>query len=164
MNQRLENSLERIIFLLQESDGRLEYSRLIKRLISKNADMFYDTDTLLAKLKELDYIQEYSAFVQLTPTGNNFKGFHDIKYQEYLTEKEKNLNLENLELQNQVLKNQNLAESRQSEIDNLTIENLRLQNKQMKRYILYSILGFIAGGILTNIKDIINLIQQLLHK
>ncbi|HMB99870.1 MAG TPA: hypothetical protein VKN14_02410 [Flavobacteriaceae bacterium] len=45
------------------------------------------------------------------------------------------------------------------EIDRLTKVNLELQNKQMKRYIIYSIIAFILGGILTNLKDIFQLLN-----
>jgi len=44
------------------------------------------------------------------------------------------------------------------EIDRLTKENLELQNRQLKRYILYSAIAFILGALITNIKDIINLL------
>lgn len=42
----------------------------------------------------------------------------------------------------------------QNSIQQLTTENLRLQNRQMKRSILYSIIGFISGAILTNYKEL----------
>lgn len=45
------------------------------------------------------------------------------------------------------------------EIDRLTIVNLELQNKQMKRYVIYSIISFILGGLLTNVKDILQLLN-----
>jgi|26BtaG_2_1085354.scaffolds.fasta_scaffold00362_5 hypothetical protein len=48
---------------------------------------------------------------------------------------------------------QNLSD----EINRLTKVNLELQNKQMKRYILYSVISFILGAITTNIKSILNM-------
>lgn len=42
----------------------------------------------------------------------------------------------------------------QNTIQQLTTENLRLQNRQMKRSILYSIIGFISGAVLTNYKEL----------
>ena len=50
-------------------------------------------------------------------------------------------------------------ENSELEIQRLTIENLELQNKQLKRTVLYSIIGFIMGGIITNLKDILILLK-----
>lgn len=50
------------------------------------------------------------------------------------------------------LKTENLA---------LQNKNLILQNKRLKRHVLYSIISFIAGAILTNIKDILILLNIL---
>jgi hypothetical protein len=50
-------------------------------------------------------------------------------------------------------------ENSELEIQRLTIENLKLQNKQLKRTVLYSIIGFIMGGIITNLKDILILLK-----
>lgn len=47
-------------------------------------------------------------------------------------------------------------------IKKLTLENLELSNKHKKRYILYSIIGFVCGAIVTNIKDIIEFIKSFL--
>ena len=47
------------------------------------------------------------------------------------------------------------------EIQRLTIENLQLQNKQLNRTVLYSIIGFVMGGIVTNLKDILTLMKIL---
>ena len=38
-------------------------------------------------------------------------------------------------------------------------ENLKLQNKHLRRYILYAIVGFIAGVIVTNWKEILFLLR-----
>lgn len=43
----------------------------------------------------------------------------------------------------------------------LNAENLKLQNRQLKRYVWYSIIGFIAGAAITNVKGIISLIREL---
>jgi len=42
----------------------------------------------------------------------------------------------------------------QKEVSLLTVENLKLQNRQMKRYVLYSIVGFVMGIVASNIKEI----------
>jgi len=162
MDDRLKQSLEEIIYLLQESDGILDYSRLIKRLISKGRDEFYSFEKLLHKLKDLELIENANgSSIKLTSIGNEFKGFDQIDYQKYRETKIEILNIENLELTNQNLTIQNSSLNRQIEIDNLTIENLKLQNNEMKRRILYAIISFTAGAILTNIKDIINFISTL---
>jgi hypothetical protein len=65
------------------------------------------------------------------------------------TEKENKENYSKKEKERQNLKD---------EIDRLTKENLELQNRQLKRYILYSVIAFILGALITNIKDILNLL------
>jgi len=61
------------------------------------------------------------------------------------------------------LSKQDLAEKDlQTQINKLTKVNLELQNNDLDKKILYSIFSFIAGAILTNIKDIIELIKSLL--
>lgn len=162
MDDRLKQSLQQIIWVIQKSEGSIEYSRLIKRLLVKGRDEFYSVEKLLIKLRELELIEkENGAFIKLTMLGNEFVSFDEIDYQKYRVAKAENLNLENLELQNESLKIQNSSQDRQIEIDKLTIENLYLQNKQIKRYIFYSIISFVFGAVLTNIKDIITLISNL---
>jgi hypothetical protein len=74
------------------------------------------------------------------------------------------LQVENLKLQNDNLKYQNSLRTQQSEIDRLTIENLKLQNKQLRRYIFYSIIGFVAGAFLSKIKEIIDFFVGLIQR
>jgi hypothetical protein len=49
------------------------------------------------------------------------------------------------------------------EINKLTKENLILQNKDLKRKVLFGIIGFIIGAIITNLKDIIAFLQVILE-
>lgn len=58
-----------------------------------------------------------------------------------------------------ILKHQNEIKDKELKIIDLTAKNLRLQNKQMKRAVLYSIIGFLAGAIITNLKDILILLN-----
>lgn len=51
----------------------------------------------------------------------------------------------------------------QNSIQQLTTENLRLQNRQMKRSILYSIIGFISGAILTNYKELWDWLKAIIQ-
>lgn len=46
-------------------------------------------------------------------------------------------------------------------IKDLTAKNLRLQNRQLKRNVLYSILGFIGGYIISNLKDVLQFLKLL---
>lgn len=52
----------------------------------------------------------------------------------------------------------------QNSIQQLTTENLRLQNRQMKRSILYSIIGFISGAILTNYKELWDWLKAIIQQ
>ena len=48
-------------------------------------------------------------------------------------------------------------EAKDDKIKNLTAKNLTLQNRQLKRQAFYSVIGFSAGAVLTNLKDILDL-------
>jgi hypothetical protein len=54
-------------------------------------------------------------------------------------------------------------ELKKLQTDNLKLqnENLVLQNKHIKRYVLYALVSFIIGAIVTNIKDILILLDIL---
>ncbi|MEZ7496597.1 hypothetical protein QO206_13970 [Leeuwenhoekiella aequorea] len=52
---------------------------------------------------------------------------------------------------------QNLIRKKEEEIRNLTSENLKLQNKQLKRVIVYSIISFVAGAIVSNLEEILTI-------
>lgn len=82
-------------------------------------------------------ILDGSSNIKLTELGRNY--FNNI-------EKEK-IEFRNLELQN--------------EVSELTKINLNLQNTHLKRYILFSIISFVVGAILTNLKDIIALLNKI---
>tara|TARA_R110000823_G_C15647639_1_gene470606 strand:+ start:69 stop:527 length:459 start_codon:yes stop_codon:yes gene_type:complete len=56
-------------------------------------------------------------------------------------------------------KKENERQELKDEIDRLTKVNLELQNKQMKRYVVYSIIAFVLGAIITNVKDILILLN-----
>lgn len=154
MDRRLEGALEQILYILQERQYPIEYGRLLKTLYNRNGDRFYEIDFKINKLKDLGYLHDNEALLQLTSKGDEFKGFGEIKYQEYLEEKERSLSISNLELKNESL-------NRQSEIDRLTIENLELQNRQLRRYVIYSIVGFMAGAFVSNLNEIIAFIAKL---
>lgn len=162
MDRRLENSLEKIIYTLQERNGSLEEYRLQRSILSNGGDNFYDIKTLIRRLEQLELIEENSFRVTLTQKGWEFKGFEHIRYEEFEKKSAQNLAQENLRLQNENLVFQNSSGIRQTEIDKLTIENLKLQNKQIRNYVFYSIVAFLAGAILTNYKEIWSFIKTLI--
>ncbi len=47
----------------------------------------------------------------------------------------------------------------ENKVLNLTEINLNLQNTHFKRYVIFSLISFIAGAILTNIKDILTILN-----
>lgn len=57
------------------------------------------------------------------------------------------------------LEKQNLILEIEEEIRSLTSKNLQLQNKQLKRVVLYSIISFVAGAIVSNLKEILVLLN-----
>ena len=69
----------------------------------------------------------------------------------YLTEQE-NIDKENQKIDNEL----NILQIENARLQN---ENLKLQNKHLKRYILYAVIGFVAGVIVTNWKEIIYLLK-----
>lgn len=77
------------------------------------------------------------------------KGGFKKQVENSITEKENKKKESKKETERQSLKD---------EIDRLTKENLELQNQQLKRYILYSVIAFILGALITNIKDILHLL------
>ena len=58
------------------------------------------------------------------------------------------------------LEEENRVEELDLKIKELTAINLNLQNKQLKRYILYSVISFVLGAISTNIKEVLNFLNQ----
>lgn len=69
------------------------------------------------------------------------------------------LEIKNLELLNENAEYVKSIRAKEENIRLLTEENLLLQNRQLRRYILYSIIAFLAGAFLTNIKYLWNLIS-----
>lgn len=59
------------------------------------------------------------------------------------------------------IKNQKEIESLNKRLTELSIINLELQNRKLKRELLFGIIGFIIGVIITNWKDILILMKVL---
>ncbi|WP_417859521.1 hypothetical protein [Xanthomarina gelatinilytica] len=72
-----------------------------------------------------------------------------IKYYSDLKENDSKVEIES--------KKETERQDLRDEIDRLTKVNLELQNKQMRRYVVYSIIAFMLGAIITNVKDILDL-------
>jgi hypothetical protein len=95
------------------------------------------------------------------------KVFKSGGWLKYLSDLEKNhtelelKKLEKEELELELLKHQNKIKDKEREIIKLTAKNLRLQNRQMKRAVLYSIIGFLTGIIATNLEDILILLNLM---
>lgn len=100
--------------------------------------------------KYFEYIDGTNDHIKITPETKDI-----IDNNESLSEY---LNQEIKQIQSEQIENHDL---KKLQFDNLKLqnENLVLQNKQMKRYILYSAISFVSGAILTNIKDILKLLD-----
>lgn len=51
----------------------------------------------------------------------------------------------------------------QYRIDELTEKNLKLQNREMKYKVFFAIIGFFAGAVVSNIKDISEFLKQYIR-
>lgn len=73
------------------------------------------------------------------------------------------LNIKKKEKENKI-KQENERQRLKDEIDRLTLINLELRNKQLKRYIVYSVISFVLGILATNAKDIITILKTQILK
>ncbi|MCY0977178.1 hypothetical protein PGH12_01325 [Chryseobacterium wangxinyae] len=155
--QKQEFTLELIIKFLKERSGYSDYYGL-QRMLTKANLFYFEAGFLADRLQQLEYAEyKPSESIKLTQKGWNFISFSYLKQHE-----DKQINLHELTTQNLILQNENLeyqnsAITKQKEIDDLTVENLKLQNKQFTRYIIYSIIAFVLGAIVTNLEFIYNL-------
>ncbi|PHS63376.1 MAG: hypothetical protein COB12_09510 [Flavobacterium sp.] len=83
----------------------------------------------------------------------------DLKNSDLKESNKSDLEVKNLKLENESFEYQKSIRKKEKKIKKLTSENLRLQNRQMKRVVLYSIIGFVAGAIISNLKDILILLN-----
>ncbi len=96
----------------------------------------------------------------LTPKGNQFTNFEDLEKLSKKVDEREELEVKNIRLENENLEYQKSIRGLSKDISDLTKTNLELQNKHLKKYILYSILGFIVGVLVTNWKEIIILYSE----
>ncbi|REH50595.1 hypothetical protein C7448_104207 [Tenacibaculum gallaicum] len=160
--ERQEAALQLIVHTLKDRSGRMDFYRL-ERELHRSGHTYFEPAFLADRLQQLE-LAEYTPLqsIKLTQKGWDFTTFYDLRMESNKENETQYLTTENLKLQNENLKHQNSVVEKQSEIDNLTIENLKLQNTQLKRYIIYSVIAFVAGAILTNLKPIWNLIKSLI--
>ena len=115
-------------------------SDLVKNgLVVSTSDTSEIFDRAIVFLKSKGFIKQGDKAFKYEPNSETFE-IHKIGIKEYL-------------------KDTNFIKELELKIKELTVKNLELQNKQMKRTVLYSIIGFLAGAIVTNLKDILILLN-----
>lgn len=137
-SQRGDNFLKKLL-----SDGALERQTVY--------DFFNDRDEAIVVCKILE---QKSIMVLEGPTYND--PFSIVIPEDGILTFLKNGGLTKISAD---LEKQNSVKDKDNEIRDLTAKNLRLQNKQLKRYILYSIIFFILGVVTSNLKDILTLLK-----
>lgn len=90
-------------------------------------------------LKTKEFLKSNGKMTQYNPTSEIYE-IKKIGIEKYL---EKESRVEELDLK----------------IKELTAANLNLQNKQLKRYILYSVISFVLGAISTNLDKVLKLLK-----
>ncbi|NRS90916.1 hypothetical protein HNQ02_003869 [Flavobacterium sp. 7E] len=160
LNELIEINLK----LLYESPDKQVWKT---ELIDENGDKVDDHNRFAKILEEkrlvnIDRVQGF--LCNLTQFGNDV--FIDGGWIKYLEseklklekiESKEFLEVENLKLQKESAEHSKTLRQKEDEIRNLTIHNLTLQNRQLRMYVLYSIISFISGAVLTNLKDILDL-------
>lgn len=167
MNDLLKNDIKVLDFIINEvlfKNSVNEHNLVENGLISNDLKINFQTRKTESSTKEfkrlISILKEYNvcdiletkddiiiSFNDLTLSFQNSGGFKKLFKEQKLKRKKDRLEFDNLKLQN--------------EVSELTKINLSLQNKHLKRYILYSLISFIAGAILTNGKDILNLLNSI---
>jgi hypothetical protein len=149
---------------MDKKKGNTIYSFL--KLLNKETDMVFaqisdiefdatNDGEIVDYIRENDLIRSkkgefsYDALVYITQNGRNILEYNS--WEDYIESKNKSIK--------KSYKKENERQELKDEIDRLTKVNLELQNKHLKRYIIYSIISFILGGILTNLKDIFQLLN-----
>ncbi|RZK47875.1 MAG: hypothetical protein EOO99_12050 [Pedobacter sp.] len=154
MDKKTEEHLEFVLRKLKAGTGSYNINRL--RLNLRQEGYEYRADFLAERLKGMELIEIKDNEIKLTQKGWEFDDFETVRNEKNKEQLSKHLSVENLQLQNENLNYANSLKDQQAIINGLTIENLTLQNRQLRRQILFSIIGFIAGAILTNYKEVID--------
>lgn len=150
---------------------------------TKNNELFHynfiqENGRPLTDTKKLAELMQKKKLIEIEPkkgwrcdlTEFGYKIIHDggwIKYIESKNKADKKkadadnerkaLETNNLKLQNENLDYSKSVREQEAEISRLTTLHLELQNKQMKRHVLFAVVSFLAGALITNLKDILDL-------
>lgn len=133
--------------LIKEKDrlGANEYKLLIKEISNFEVPVaqtkITDNKCLIASNANTEIFLKDGGFTKLN---------EDRNLSTYKNLNKENLEIEKLELEKENAEYAKSLRSKDEEIKNLTIINLKLQNRNLKRYILYSVISFIVGAITSN--------------
>tara|TARA_R110002124_G_scaffold55708_3_gene157720 strand:+ start:29000 stop:29413 length:414 start_codon:yes stop_codon:yes gene_type:complete len=125
-----------------------QIDEIVAELIKKNSIVTHDGrsglyDSAISFLNSHGLIKnERNAYRYIINSPEIFN-INEIGISEYLNE---NNRIKNLEIT----------------IKELTAINVDLQNKQLKRDVLFSTISFVVGAVITNIKDILILLEPIL--
>lgn len=126
-------------------------------------ELILEIDLLIDELIEVGVISENKCNSEIRGNSIRFlktKGFlkANVKKTQYIPTSEiyeiKKTGIE------KYLKEESQVEELDLEIKKLTAINLNLQNKQLKRYILYSVISFVLGAILTNLEVVLKFFNE----
>ncbi|SEF66489.1 hypothetical protein SAMN05421847_0579 [Halpernia humi] len=137
--------------LVYKAEGHKFQTNYFENPIGKKITHIVRANEFAKYLINEDLITVDGSFSYITRKGKTISengGW--LKYLEVENGKEKHeINKSSIEYENLNL---------QKEISILTIENLKLQNTQLRRYIIYSVSGFVMGIVAGNIKEIVKFI------
>jgi len=142
----------------------LEFRGLDNKILERNV-----SEAVFAKMVKENLINTDNYYrASLTTDAYdilNYGGW--LKYQndtriEKANQESRNQQIQDLELKNFELQKESLEYAKTVRAQDEQIRKLTLRN--LKRYILFSIISFISGAVLTNIKDIIKLFLVYLDK
>lgn len=154
--------LDSLLNELKQKNTSVDFNKFCDKTWGKSKETFKTCRLLAQTLVEDGYATftpNSNRYILLTGKGEKFKGYVqtdiDTKTADIQDNELRRLTKENLEFQNESIEHEKSLRDNKSVIDKLTFDNLRLQNKNLRRTILYAIIGFISGLILTNAKDLL---------
>ena len=136
MNKEQKKKVEDIIAYMKRNKGMITTDKISHQFIKNNDERIAIMELLendhgyVSKKDSLSYV--------LKNEGWNFKSFSELENKDVKMMEKEQLEFEIIRLQR---------------------ENLILNNRKLKRYVIYSIIGFILGAISTNLKEILTLLK-----
>ncbi len=161
-----DEKLDILLNELKRTQSSVDFNEFCNSQWGQSKETF-KTARLLADKLVLDEHAEFTLnnpkLIIIVSKGLSFNGYvqkslDDKIKQDGLDELSK-LTRDNLLLQNESLKYQQTIREQQEKIATLTEKNLSLQNRQLRRYIIYSIIGAISALILSNLKEVCQYLQ-----